>query len=496
MNSLRAQLLLSYIVIIVVCLAVVALALLLLLRASPLLDQVTYRNLNTDVGAILATLEAEPLQNMSLSRLERALGQVAGRLGPGRRILLLDQRGMVILDTEQRLAVNTQPLQGAQVQRLPDGRRRGVISLPGGPSAGDRWLFVADELPIAVAEGQAKTLIVAAPRSNVPLVGLLAELVIVPQLFIAGIVGLVLSILLAVYISRSVAQPLQRTAQAAQAIAHGDFSQTLPVSGPDEVKGLATSFNYMVQQVKASQQAQRDFVANVSHELKTPLTSIQGFAQAILDGTAMDGQAVHHAASVIHAEAERMRRLVEDLLDLARLDSGQMVMRREPVDLKAVLGACAERFALRAQQAGVQLEVQTPDLPRLIGDGDRLAQVFSNLIDNALQHTPAGGRVTVRAFSASVAGGTSARPAARSPHLLTVEVADTGTGIPAEDLPRIFERFYQVDKSRARSGAGAGLGLAISREIVQAHGGTISVESAPGLGTRFIVRLPLDGMGR
>jgi signal transduction histidine kinase len=242
----------------------------------------------------------------------------------------------------------------------------------------------------------------------------------------------------------------------------------------------------MTQEVKASRQAQRDFVANVSHELKTPLTSIQGFSQAILDGTARNGEAQRHAAQIVNDEAERMTRLVNELLDLAKLDAGQIVMAQEPVDMGRLLRGCVEKLIPQAEKVGVELKLDLGTLPPLSGDNDRLAQVFTNLIDNALKHTPQGGRVTVAAREVI---GPPVHKGAKAVPRIEVSVADTGSGIPPEDLSRIFERFYQVDKSRRRK-RGAGLGLAIAKEIVQAHGGQIKAESVVGVGTKFTVMLP------
>jgi len=230
-------------------------------------------------------------------------------------------------------------------------------------------------------------------------------------------------------------------------------------------------------------------VANVSHELKTPLTSIQGFSQALLDGTAGDEQARGRAAAIIHEEAGRMRRLVDELLDLARLEAGQVILAREAVDVPDLLRACAARYASVADQAGIAVEVQMAEsLPPVVGDPDRLGQVFGNLVDNAIKHS-----------TGATGGGRVALNAQQQDSSVVCSVTDSGPGIPADDLPRVFERFYQVDKSRARrSGVsdssgqarGAGLGLAIAKEIVQAHGGRIAVESVEGLGTRFTVYLP------
>jgi signal transduction histidine kinase len=278
-------------------------------------------------------------------------------------------------------------------------------------------------------------------------------------------------------------------AQAAQQIAAGDYDQTVPVEGSTEFKEVAVNFNQMAQQVRATQHSQRDFLANVTHELKTPLTSIQGFAQAIQDGAASEPEAVRKSAAIIHDEAARMNRLVMDLLELARIESGQIVMRREPVQVDLVLRSVIDRLVLRAQSSGVALQTEiAPDMPAIVGDGDRLAQVFSNLIDNALKHTPSGGKIAITARSIS---GSSAVKRGKALEAVEITVADTGSSIPPEDLARIFERFYQIDKSRARSKEGSlGLGLAIVKEIVTAHGGTIHAESIMGLGTKFVVWLP------
>ncbi len=234
----------------------------------------------------------------------------------------------------------------------------------------------------------------------------------------------------------------------------------------------------MVTQVQTSQQIQKEFLANVSHELKTPLTSIQGFAQAMLDGTVEDSESRDHAAKVIYEETDRLGRLVEDLLDLARLDAGQIEFDRHPVDLSILLQSIVDRMSLSAAEKSVQLERDLDGLAPMIGDGDRLAQVFTNLLDNAIKHTPEGG--TVRLHGETEAG------------WISIHVDDSGRGIPNEDLSHIFERFYQVDKARrGGKGRGVGLGLAISRQIVEAHGGRLVAQSAIGKGSRFTVQMPI-----
>jgi signal transduction histidine kinase len=233
----------------------------------------------------------------------------------------------------------------------------------------------------------------------------------------------------------------------------------------------------MVQRVQDAQQSQRDLVANVSHELKTPLTSIQGFAQSILDGVSQTPGEILQAAQVILGEANRMNRLVQDLVILARLEAGIVALQREPVNISALVRATVEKFRIQVAEAGLQLSVDVTEAAWVVGDADRLMQVLSNLLDNAVKYTPAGGlvRVSVQAQEG----------------LVRVRVVDTGIGIEPVDRARIFERFYRADRDRSR--AGMGLGLAITRQIVLAHGGAICVD--PNFPQGCIFTLDLSGAG-
>lgn len=316
----------------------------------------------------------------------------------------------------------------------------------------------------------------------------------------AGIVALAVSLLAGVLIARSIAGPLQRIATAAAAVAAGDYEHRLPENGPPELKRVAGSFNVMIERVEDSQRAMRDFVSNVSHELKTPLTSIQGFSQALMEGATHDEASRRRAAGIIHQEAARMTRMVEDLLDLARIDSGQIVMAQTPLDLTSILSSTVERLLPQAAHKQIQFVKSWDSLPPVNGDGDRLAQVFTNLLDNAIKHTPAGGRITVtsavaqglprpRRVRAGLVQPDATTSLSERGNFASISIADTGPGIPPDDLARIFERFYQVDKSRQR-GKGTGLGLAITKEIVEAHGGYVRAESVEGIGTKFTVLLP------
>lgn len=454
-GSLRSRLLFTHLLVSALVLLIVAVGLLLLVLNSRLFDRQTLSRLQ---GAADLVAERGPraLQLLGSERLETAFRNLNL---PNARAIIVGAGTEVVADTRPELA--SPPVQVLE-QAIGDTASSGDY---GGPL--NRWLYVSQPL------GADRGLLLLAPRPG-PLAVLGQELVFT-LLLRAGVVALLASLLAAWLISRWVAAPLQNTAQAARAVAAGEYDHRLTPAGPDEAHSLAKSFNEMVEQVQVGQQAMRDFVANVSHELKTPLTSIQGYAQALLDGAAKDPS---HAAQVIHDEADRMGRLVGELLELAKLDAGQAGFSRGPVDLAALLNAVVDRLSLKAKENAIELERQLGWLPTLIGDGDRLAQVFTNLIDNALKHTPHGG--TVR-LSVESSGG-----------WITIHVDDSGAGIPAEELSRIFQRFYQVDKARSSGGTrGAGLGLAISREIVQAHGGTLNVQSIPGRGSRFTVRLPI-----
>ena len=274
------------------------------------------------------------------------------------------------------------------------------------------------------------------------------------------------------------ADPLQKVVRAARRYPAEEMKSISP-AGPHEVQDLTRAFNSMIARVDSSQRSQRDFVANVSHELKTPLTSIQGFAQAILDDMADTPEARKQAAQIIYSEAGRMHRLALDLLDLAKLEAGTADLKMDAVDVKVLLDTIVEKFTPQAKRAGVALQLDVPaHLPSVIGDGDRLAQVFTNLVENAVKFTSVNGRVTL---SAAVAGAE-----------MEISITDSGVGVPKESLPRLFDRFYQVDPSRpGGEGHGAGLGLAIVKEIVEAHNGKINVRSEVGHGTTFVIHLPL-----
>jgi signal transduction histidine kinase len=401
------------------------------------------------------------------------------------RALIVSQSGQVDFDSDGSFAQGATMTQTERAALIPTPGLRMSLLYRGrfrNPD-GSEWLFVAQPITRGLGQMQPDALFVMVaapvPRPSLRQVFRTFGNTFFVPLVEAGLIGLVIAVGLAVLIAGSVARPLQRISQAARQIAQGDYQQRVPARGPREVRALATSFNEMVGRVAATQQVQRDFLANVSHDLRTPLTSIQGFSQAIAEGVASDPESAQRAAQIIHDEAGRLHRMVESLLDLARIEAGELNMLRSAITPSDLLHGIGESISVKMRDKGLRFEQEIPpDLPRIAGDGDRLAQVFTNLLDNAVKHTPAGGTITL--YAHTVQNG------------IAVTVQDTGEGIPANDLPRIFERFYQVDKSRRNDRrSGMGLGLAIVRQIIEAHGGTIQVASQVGQGSLFTVWLPL-----
>ena len=452
-TSLRSRLWLSYALVITVALLAVIVVLFVYLLRNPILYRETLQRLR-NAQTQLSTNPRELLQDTAKLR-EIAEAHNA-------RILIFDLTEAVIFDSNPE-----QPAIPFPRNTFVNRNSQFVTDVQGG-----KWLQTKSRLP------NGNMIIFAAPRPATKFLNIFADELLTPILQ-GGFIALLLSLVLAFIISRSVADPLQQVVIAARNYPQSADAESVLSHGPREVQELTQAFNSMIRRVNDSQKSQRDFVANVSHELKTPLTSIQGFAQAILDNTADSPDARKQAAQIIYDEAGRMHRMALDLLDLARLEAGTADLNISAVDVGALLRGIAEKFSLQAQKVNVNLRVDVPDdLPALLGDGDRLAQVFTNLVDNALKFTPANGQVTL---SAKFAGG-----------WLEFEVTDSGVGVESEALPRLFDRFYQVDPSRARNEShGAGLGLAIAREIVQAHGGKIGVRSSAGHGTTFTIRLPL-----
>jgi two-component system phosphate regulon sensor histidine kinase PhoR len=263
-----------------------------------------------------------------------------------------------------------------------------------------------------------------------------------------------------------------------------------PVHGDQAPLGYVLVF-HEITELKKLEAVRRDFVANVSHELRTPLTAIRGYAETLLTGALDDAQNARKFLGVIERNAERLTRLIDDLLTLSDLELGRLGLQRTAVSAKAAIEAACEVVSAKALRGGVTLRREdAADLPPIDGDGDRVEQVLVNLIDNAVKYTPSGGCVTVTARRAANGDSVPARPRPDGSEYVEVAVTDTGIGIPSQELPRLTERFYRVDKARSRELGGTGLGLAIVKHIMQVHGGWMRIESELGRGTTVRVAFP------
>lgn len=283
------------------------------------------------------------------------------------------------------------------------------------------------------------------------------------------------------WLANNLARPIQVLTQAVEHMELGDLGMRVKPTGPKELQRLSEAFNNMASRLQSNVNELRAFVANASHELRTPLTVVKLRAEALREGAREDPEVAERFLSEIESEVDRLVGMVNDLLDLSRVDAGMDATKRNMIDLAAVAHEVYETFSIRSARAGVELELNTePNIPQIMGNEDQLRRVFYNLVENAIKFTREGGRVEM-----SIGQG---------PKENTVRfmVKDTGTGINPEHLPHVFERFYRADTTQPRPGSsrGSGLGLAIAKSIVENHGGEIGVSSQAGIGTTFWADFP------
>jgi signal transduction histidine kinase len=300
--------------------------------------------------------------------------------------------------------------------------------------------------------------------------GLIGTLYISPGdfLLIGGILAAAAALLLTFVLSRRILAPVKALTVTARQLGEGDFSRRVQFKDKGEVGELAQAFNSMAENLERDEVLQRNMVADIAHELRTPLTNLKGYLEAIRDG-------------VIKPDMKVMQSLedeVEDLQELSLAESGELKLDRQATDIAELLDRAAAAMRAQAEARGVSVSADRPDgLPKVSVDAHRIGEVLRNLVENALAHTAEGGAITIGAQ--------------RRDRWVEISVTDNGEGIPAEDLPDIFERFYRVDKSRTRATGGRGLGLTIARRLVEAHGGQVAAQSEPGRGSRFSFTIPV-----
>jgi signal transduction histidine kinase len=327
--------------------------------------------------------------------------------------------------------------------------------------------FLAVAHPLFLEQEPVGALIVARPEAQLRD----QAMRLVARLAIALLVGLVVTAVLAWYLSGRITKPVRRLAKAADEVAEGHYDTKVPeVPGRDEIADLADSFRLMTERLAEAEELERNFLMTVSHELRTPLTAIRGHVEALREGLVGDPETRTASLNVIAAEAGRLERLVGDVLDLAKLDTRRFTVLREEVDMARLLERAHAVFAEEAKRRGIAYEREVEAEPVIVSDGDRVLQIITNLLANAFRWTPDGGRVDLRLRSEN--------------GRIHVAVEDTGPGIGPEEQERIFRPFWTHD------GKGTGLGLAIARELALALGGRIELDSEPGRGSRFELVLP------
>jgi two-component system, OmpR family, sensor kinase len=332
-----------------------------------------------------------------------------------------------------------------------EGGSKGTVSVDG-----KDWFYAAR--PVA-----GRALVLLRPRVS----GAAAWRPYLEGLLIAAGIGVALAAVVSLLLARRIARPLRRVAEATERLAAGVAPGAVPADGAAELASLAESFNHMASELEHARDAERAFLLSVSHELKTPLTAVIGYAEALADGTV----GVDVAASTIGKEAVRLDRLVRDILDLARMNRREFGVRSEQVDLGEIAAECFHRHEAQAASYGIDLVLDVAEDAGARGDADRVLQALSNLVENALRVSPTGGTVLIVA----------------RPGLLAVE--DDGPGLHPDEIPRAFERFFLYSRYAASRAVGTGLGLAIVDELARAMGGVVDVRSRPG-STRFSIRLP------
>lgn len=303
-------------------------------------------------------------------------------------------------------------------------------------------------------------------------------------LTLAALAAVIAAVVVSFFISKQVVNPVREMMIASRFIAEGHYEERVHVPGDpskdelDELSQLALSFNQMAAKLEQVETMRRQLIGDISHELRTPLTAIKGSMEGLIDGVLPANEETFHG---IYREADRLQRLVSDLQELSQVEAGAFELHLQPIDVIDLVEATVKRLELQFVDKGVFLESDVPNgLPPVRADHDRINQVMLNLVGNALQYTPGGGRVRITAI--------------RHEDEIYISISDTGIGIPPEHFQHLFTRFYRVDKSRSRVGGGSGIGLTIAKHLVEAHGGRIWVESpGSGKGSTFTFTLPVEG---
>ena len=423
-------------------------------------DRFRTRNQEFRVGRVHRVIARHYAENRDWEGVQPSLEQAGSFFD--RRFLVTDQKGQVVGDSHPRRDKEKfgHHIRGKSLPIVVEDRPVGFLLLESSEIDGspEGAATVSPPSPQPPGPDQVREPLVSRVTATVN-----------RSLFWTGLAAAIGGILLMSFMSRRILSPLQALGGAAYRLGQGDLGQRVPSSGPGEIRQLGDTFNTMAENLQAAENQRRNLTADVAHELRTPLSNIQGYLDAVNDGLLVPNQAT---IDTLRQQTAHLVALVEDLRLLAMAEAGSLVLQTQSESLRLTLEESMEAFRPRAEAKDIQLALEVaPGLPEIELDRTRISQVVSNLLENAVFNTPEGGEVTLRAVEAESA--------------VTVSVSDTGPGIAPEDVSRIFDRFYRVDPSRARATGGAGLGLTIARQLVEAHGGSIWVDSEVGNGAAF-----------
>lgn len=408
------------------------------------------------------------------------------------RIILADADGIIIADSTLATPDKKVNLEGFASKTLTSSLSRRDLSPPevgGAPSADPQTILSfeprmppppAPAEPAVTTSGKSQIIgflfILPLTQSEIGLAALQLMYIQLGSYFLLGAcLAVVVAFLITLFLSRRILSPVKELTSAAQRLGKGDFSQRVDITDKSEIGDLASTFNSMAGNLQRDEQLRQHMVSDIAHELRSPLTNVRGYLEAINDGVMQPDKAT---ISSIYDETVLLSRLINDLQELSLAESGELKLYRQPEDVEELVRQSITAIQSKASEKGLEVSCDIPaDLPRVNIDFLRIKQVLLNLLENALAHTPGGGRINIAANL--------------SPGFIEVSVSDTGEGIPAEEIDNIFERFHRVDKSRSRSTGGSGLGLTIARYIVEEHKGKIWAQSTPGKGSRFSFTLPV-----
>ena len=473
LGSLQFRLILAFTL--TLALALGAVGAMVSLAAETETERFQARSQEFRVGRVHRMVARRYAENMDWAAVQPSLEQ-AGTFY-GRRFLVTNDDGQVVADSHPGKGKSrwSKHHKDRWAPIVLEGQEIGALVLVDdgeGPGPGRR--FFGGPPPFLMAGQEPASASAGTEPAGEPLVSRVTSTVNRSLLW-TGVAAAIGGILLIAFASRRILAPLQTLGGAAQRLGEGDLGQRVPASGPSEIRNLGNTFNTMAENLEAAEQQRRNLTADVAHELRTPLSNIQGYLDAVNDGLLQPDEAT---MGTLRQQTAHLVTLVEDLRLLALAEAGSLVLHTQPEALQPLLEESVEAFRPRAEAKSIGLTLDAAEgLPEVELDRTRISQVVGNLLENAIVNTPEGGAVAVGA--------------AHEGEAVAVSVSDTGPGIGAEDLERVFDRFYRVDPSRARATGGAGLGLTIARQLVEAHGGSIRVESEVGQGATFTFFLPV-----